>query len=444
MDPRTGKTKSILDAVGILALKGECSRVLVLTTIDGIAVWQDEIEQHFPFRAIVKPIGEDVVRTGNSEPTVKFYLCNYDKYRSRARESRKWAYPVAGALEQWSPDMVVLDESHKVKRAGSVTGQLAWRSVRRMRKRRTDGRPHVVLATGTPNPKGWQDIFGQFRVMDDTIFGTAKSDFDERHCIYGDGPRKYSIIAYRRVPEIKRKIRAHSFAISEEKAFPDMPPQLWQNVPVVLPLEARRIYEDMAEQLVADFEGGSIEAANAGARRLRLLQITGGFTTDGTQIHDAKVVQARAIAESLDEAQEPSVWYARFLPEVDAVTELLGNQGTEVRQITGATSRRDRRAIRLAFRRGSVQALAFQIQAGAEAIDLTTAHELVYYSLPDGWLYYWQSSRRVRGPKQKHACRYRHILARGTLDRSVLTTLQERGDMHAQLMRSPRTFLFGE
>jgi hypothetical protein len=88
MDPRTGKTKAILDAIGILALKGKVKRVLVITTIDGIAVWQDELETHFPLHAHVKPIGEDVVRFGNSPPAVKFFLVNYDKFRSRTRKSR--------------------------------------------------------------------------------------------------------------------------------------------------------------------------------------------------------------------------------------------------------------------------------------------------------------------------------------------------------------------
>src|SRR5262245_33508472 len=128
MDPRTGKTKTIVDAVGILALRDGLSRVCVVTTLDGISVWQEELEEHFPFRAHIKPIGEDVVRIGNSGPLVKIFLLNYDKYRSRRRHHRSWAYPVAQAIEHWLPELMVFDESHKVKRAGGVTAQLAWRS----------------------------------------------------------------------------------------------------------------------------------------------------------------------------------------------------------------------------------------------------------------------------------------------------------------------------
>ena len=445
MDPRTGKTKAILDAIAIQALKGKCSRVLVLTTIDGLSVWADEAEQHFPFQLRFKAIGDPtVVKIGNSGPLVKIFAVNYDKFRSRARSSKKWEYPVIGAIEQWGPDIVVLDESHKVKRAGGVTSQAAWRSVRRMRQKRTDGQPFVIEATGTPNPKGWQDLFAQYRVMDDTIFGTAKAQFEDRYCIYGEGNRRYTIIGYRNLRELKRKVRAHSFAISEEKAFPGAPPQLWQNLPVSLPTQARRMYEEMAEEMVADLgDGRLIQAANIGARRIRLLQITGGFTTSGEQIHDAKLQVLDSAAREYVESGSRFVVYARFLPEVAAIGRCLERAKIPHHTVSGATSRADRSRARAALLRGSVSALVFQVATGSEAIDLASAHEILFYSLPDGWKDYWQATRRIRGPKQKHATRYRHIVARNTLDRSVLNTLQLRGDMHADLMRSPRTFLFG-
>lgn len=443
MDPRTGKTKTIVDAVGIWSLLKRVRTVVVVTTLDGISVWQEEIETHFPFTAHVKAIGEDVVKFGNSPPVTKFFLLNYDQYRSRRRPHRAWVYAVAQAIEKWSPDLIVFDESHKLKRAGGVTAQIAWRSVRRMRKKRADGQPFVVLATGTPNPKGWIDIFAQFRVMDDTILGTAKSDFEDDHCVYGVGSRRFTIIKYRNIRALKRKIRAHSFVISEERAFPDAPPQLWQNLPVTLPLEARRIYEDMAEELVAYFDGGVIEAANAGARRMRLLQITGGFTTDGDPLHRAKLEVFESAMRELAERGERCVVYARFIPEVEALSESLERLKVPHRAITGAVSRLDRRRAREALLGGSVSTLVFQVATGSEAIDLASASEILFYSLPDGWKDYWQATRRVRGPKQTRATRYRHILASRTLDRNVLRTLQARGDMHAELMRSPRAFLFG-
>jgi hypothetical protein len=443
MDPRTGKTKASLDAIGILALKGEVQKVVVVTTLDGIAVWQDEIETHFPFKAVVKCVGEDVVIFGNSRPVVKFYILNYDQFRKRSRPSRRWVYPVAHMIEKWAPDVIVFDESHRIKRAGGVTAQIAWRTVGRARRHSGGATPYVQLLSGTPNPKGWQDLFAQFRVLDDSIFGTAKADFEEEYCEYGIGSRRYTIVKYKNLKRLKRTVRAHSFVISEEKAFPDAPPQLWQNVPVSLPKEARRVYNDMAEDLVADFEGGTIEAANAGGRRVRLLQITGGFTTDGVQIHDAKARVMASIASDLKERSEGFVAYARFIPEVQSVADTLEGLSIPARTITGAVSRADRRDARKALLRGEVQALVFQVATGSEAIDLASVHELVFYSLPDGWKDYWQATRRVRGPRQHHATRYRHIVAKGTLDRSVLKTLQAKGDMHAELMKSPRAFLFG-
>jgi len=311
-----------------------------------------------------------------------------------------------------------------------------------MREATKGRRPYVLLLTGTPNPKGWQDLFAQFRVLDDRIFGTAKSAFEERYCQYGVGSRRYSIVGYTNLDELKRKFRKHSFSISEEKAFPKATPQLWQNVLVSLTPEARRIYNEMAEELVADLgDGRFVEAANTGARRVRLLQITGGFTTDGDQIHDVKVRTMEDLARGYKEVEDRFVVYARFIPEVRAASAALERAEIPHHTISGDTNRPDRRRAREDLLRGRVQALVFQVATGSEAIDLASANEVVFFSLPDGWKDYWQATRRVRGPRQSSATRFRHIVARNTLDRSVLSTLQLKGDMHAELMRSPRSFL---
>ena len=451
MDPGVGKTKAALDAVAIQSLKGKCRRLLVVTTLDGIGVWEDEIDIHYPFRARVCSIGGAAMYRGNpypsSGPIIQIFLLNYDQYRKRSRhEKGKWVYPVSQALEAWSPDMIIFDESHRLKRAGGVTAQLAWRSVGRMRKARRDGQPFVYELTGTPNPKGWIDLFAQLRVMDSSIFGTSKASFEEKYCTYGQGSRRYTIVKYRGVSEIKKKVRDHATIISKQKAL-DLPPQVWQNVPVVLPTKARRAYDEMAEEFVTEVDGHRISAANAGARRIRLLQITGGFTTNGQIIHRAKLLGVESLAIDLLQAEMPLVVYARFLAEVGQVTELLEKLGYRSHAIMGSVSRSTRHSLRREFqqslRHKAPMALVFQVATGSETITLTAANEVLFYSLPDGWKDYWQCLARTHRKGQQQRVRYRHLVARGTLDYSVLRNLRRKSDMHADLMRNPQGFLFG-
>jgi SNF2 family DNA or RNA helicase len=95
------------------------------------------------------------------------------------------------------------------------------------------------------------------------------------------------------------------------------------------------------------------------------------------------------------------------------------------------------------FQRGRLDTLVFQVQAGAAAIELSRAAEVVMYSLPDGWVEFKQFMDRVMGPNQKRPVRNTAILARGTLDRSVIRGLIKKEDWHNTLMDNPEDFLKG-
>lgn len=449
-EPRLGKTKAALDAVGMLAQAGLIERVLVLGPLRAMDVWDQQIRQHFPFTAECETTDEEwtIPRNGDG-PTVRFFFLNYERARSRTRHGKRgtWRYPYLGEVQRWDPDIVICDESHRLKRAGGVTAQAIWRMVRRLRKsRRHLGRRtlDVYHLSGTPNPKGWIDLFAQFRILNDRIFGTDKASFEEEHVQYGYGPRRYSIVRYRGVKKILRKVHQNSYTCTAEEAGL-AGKQFWQDLPVTLPRKARLAYEEMAEEFITELESGvTISAANPAVKRLRLLQITGGFTTDGDQIHRAKLAALKDYSLDLLEQGDHVVVYCRFRPEVAACTELLQAVGYPAVDLHGDTSRGDfNSAIRKFQRAKTPGALVFQVQTGHLAIELSAAAEVVFYSPPDSWELYYQSLSRVLGPNQKRPVRYTHILAKHTLDASVMSSLSNKEDMHRVMYKDPRRFLYG-
>src|SRR4051812_28151371 len=48
-EPRCGKSKVALDYSGILALKGEVRRVLIIAPKIALPVWEEQINLHYPF-----------------------------------------------------------------------------------------------------------------------------------------------------------------------------------------------------------------------------------------------------------------------------------------------------------------------------------------------------------------------------------------------------------
>lgn len=446
-EPRLGKTKAALDYSGIMALKyhdeGERFRVLVLAPKIALSVWEDEIPKHFPLEHSVETFDW---YDGDGE-TLQFFLAGREQTMRATRKAGTLYRPKQDELEAWDPDIIIVDESHEYKRPGGRGAQDLWRMVRRLRKRRTDGRPYVLLLSGTPNPKGWRDLFAQFRIMDDRIFGTSAQEFDEEYVKYGHGSRRYSIVGYNREAELRAIVRRHSISVAAEQAGL-AGRQSWQSIRVSLPEKARRIYTDLATEMLAEWEGGEIDAANAGVKRLRLLQLTGGFVPGHEgPVHREKLQAASGYLELLMEQRESVVVYARFLPEVDGCAAVAEKVGFDTAVIQGSTPHSDRlRAIR-SFQSvvGSKKpkALVFQIQTGKQSIELSAAAEVLYYSTPDGWVDYWQSLNRVRGPNQTRPVRYTHILARNTVDLATLEGLRRKEEWHQTLMRNPKRYLMG-
>jgi len=451
MEPRLGKTKAALDAAAMLAQAGRAHRFLVMGPYLAGAwegIWIDQIRQHFPFTAYCENHEETwVLNRKRGGPRVKFYFLHYERFRTRKRGKRGYTYPLVREVERWGPQVVVLDESHRLKRAGGVAAQAAWRLVRRLRKK-ADGpgprQPWVWELSGTANPKGWIDLFAQFRIMDESIYGTNKGDFEEEYVVYGQGARQYTILRYQNVTRLVRKARENSYTCSAEEAGL-AGEQFWQKLSVTLPPKARKAYVEMAEEFITELEEGTVvSASNAAVKRLRLLQITGGYTTDGRQIHGEKLAVLEAYAADLLEQEEHFVVYARYRPEVSACVRRLERVGYPVAGLQGGLRRGTvPEEVRKFQRSKRPRALVFQVQVGSLGIELSRAAEVAIYSPPDGWENYYQCLLRVMGPNQKRPVRYTHLLARGTLDLEVMETLRAKEDMHRVLLNDPRRFLLG-
>lgn len=447
-EPRLGKTKAALDTVSVQHVRGNVQKVVVIAPLIALDVWVQQIQQHLSVPARIKVIGEKPFEylpyvVASDHKWLKFYLVNYDKF-SRRGEDEAYRNDHLASVERWSPDCIILDESQRVKSAGAVRSQALWRMVRRLRTGpgHRHGYPHVYLLTGTPSPKGYLDLFSQFRILDDSVFGTSKASFENHFCIYGLGSRKYTVVGYRNKDVLLEKVRNYSSVVTAKKAGL-AGVQHFNPIRIKLPPQVRRKYEQVAEDFVAEIQGELVEAANPGVRRLRLLQITGGFSTSGRCYHQAKVRALSDYTTDLFQQQEHVVVYARFLAEVDVVAECLTKVGYHTWVITGSTPRKDRTKAIRAFGYGAPSALVFQVETGSLAIDLSRAAEVVFYSLPDSWGTFYQCLERVLGPNQKRPVRYTLLLASGTVDQSVLETLRAKRDIHAELMKHPREFLYG-
>lgn len=288
-----GKTVTTLTALDNLSLLDDVYPALVLAPLRvAKTTWPDEVAKwpHLSHLRVSVICGSAAERKAALDVPADIYTMNYDNL--------VWLREALG--DRWPFKTVVADEFTRLKsfrlRQGSkraaALGHVAHSKVQRF-----------IGLTGTPNPNGLQDLWGQIWFVDKgERLGRTYSAFSDRWFEKGyDGfsmkPRANA------QSEIEERLRDVCLTVD---ALPVDEP-IRNNLYVDLPPKARRMYDDMEKHMFADLEGAEIEAVSAAAKTMKCLQLANGaaYTDDrGTweAVHDAKLEALDSVIEEANGA----------------------------------------------------------------------------------------------------------------------------------------------
>lgn len=472
MEPRTGKTKVAIDYISILHSAGKANRVLMVGPLVSIQVWKDQLKDNCPVpyrltiwdnkgrkRQELPPYGHDILdivlmnydafstpgafRVHRSGPNKGKPMLDAGGARLRSK-SRGGRYDVKKKIIRWQPQVIILDESHRIK-SPSAKKSTALHSVGRVAEYR-------VLLTGTVVTKSKRlfDVYSQWLFLNPERF--ENMNFGEFKTHYGrwlskDKYQKW--IGSRNEKELHEKMHLDSFSITREECY-DLPKQTTQIIPVPLE-ESADLYDRMAEDMVAKIHTGEItEASIRLVQRLRLQQITSGITktTPTPQYPNGRLVEVgteklrmiESRLEDLMEADEKVVIGALFKADIARLMAVCKRLKVPVFTIHGGVKQRERDAAPRDFKNVSGGAVFIgQPAAAGEAIDLSCASILQWYSLPSSWVNFRQFSDRIALSDKPTF--HEFYLASGTIDFLMYETLMEDGDIGKKMIQSPDRLL---
>jgi hypothetical protein len=300
--PGTGKTSATLHALNGIDLLDEGpalilgpKRVAVGTDArDDHGVWANEATKWDSFKHEVVPIcGSQTQRIQATQRKALFYATNYEQI--------PWLIKFWG--NKWPYRTIIADEltylkGMRLNQGGLRTQQLA----------KATWLPQVqrfVGLTGTPAPNGLKDLWGQLWYLDrGQRLGRTYEAFKERwfqrsHTGFGIDPLPHT------QEEIQSRINDICITIDPRDYGVDVGVPIETDIEIELPDKARDLYRDMERkaflEIAHDLGGTEIEAANAAARTIKLLQITSGFAYDDEKkahdIHSAKIEALQSIVE---------------------------------------------------------------------------------------------------------------------------------------------------
>ncbi len=358
---------------------------------------------------------------------------------------------MADTLHAMDWDLVVIDESHRLKSPSGKQSRYVGRLARRTRMH--GGR--VLALTGTPMPHSPLDLWGQMRALDEHALGTSYTAFRARYgkprvkFTYADGTPVYLTtpggqliydgVREDRADELMRRVAPYMLpvdadALDERLGLAD-PVDVYRTVD--LEPATRRAYSTLETDLIARVGEGYVTAANAMVLVLRLAQAASGYAVDAdTGAHHALAdppEKARLLADVLEDlpVREPVVVFARFHHDLDAIRAVCERTGRRYGELSGR--RRDGLTDRSTMS-GDIDVLGAQLKSGGVGIDLTRARYAVYYSLDFSLADALQSRKRLHRPGQHGQVTYIHLLAAETVDQTIYGALARREEINTAVM----------
>jgi len=414
---RVGKTKVGIDFAGALYVGKKVTRVLVVTTLSGVAVWEGQLSEHlgevFTYSTLprVTTKRKDILK--KPYVGVHFLCVTHDSL-----------YPNKNLLRRWKPQAIVFDEVHELKNPNSQRSRAAYSLAKDC--------PYVLGLTGTPIAKRPTDLFGIFKAINPNVFGTKFNTFKDTYCIMG-GYMGYQVVGYKNTEQLADILAQHSIRVLRKDVM-DEPGMEYVTVPVSLENDAREVYNRLKKEAIAELSAVSKVSANlAGVRALRLQQLCGGFLRDDDghehQVSTAKLTTATNLISDLVSSGKQVVVFANFLAEIDALATALSREFIAVGVVQGSVPEKSRTALVKAFQKGDIPVLIMQEHTGSMAVCLDKAHTNVYYSLNHRLVDFQQSRDRVMGRGQTNDVTTYLLTVKKSVDEKVVKILRNDEDL---------------
>jgi len=323
-------------------------------------------------------------------------------------------------LLRWKADMLIVDESQRIKNAKSRQSKAVHKLAKHTKYR--------MILTGTPVTGSPVDVYSQWKVIDENLFGPSFYPFRARYCIMG-GFNAKQITGYKNLLELTEKAHSRALRVSKEEAL-DLPEQIDDYRYCRLDPEGERIYKSLQEDSYTKLSQGEVTVTNVLTQLLRLQQVTGGFVPPDYSsicklVSRAKLELLKELLEDILGTDEKVIIFARFTAEIQAIKQLLEAQNITFEVLDGK-SRHKGEIVSRFQEDDNVKVMLAQVSVGGVGITLHSASIVIYYSTTFNLGDYLQSRSRTHRIGQKRRCLYIHLICKDTIDEKILHALTKK------------------
>lgn len=274
---------------------------------------------------------------------------------------------------------------------------------------------NVILLSGTPCSGKYENLITQAHLLGWNI---SQDIYDRTYVNWtltpddGSGMRHRIVNKddpYKNVDRLKDKLRQYGADFLKTEDVIDLPEQNFIHVWVDAPKEYKKFIKNDYVKLSDDLEliGDTIFTKRLYARQLC------------SQYNQNKI---DALIDLIQSTQDRLIIFYNFNAELDILKGICNALERPYSEVNGQV----KDLSNYEKLNGSISLI--QYQAGAMGLNLQKCNKIIYFSLPDRSELFEQSKKRIHRIGQSQPCFYYLMMAKGTVDEQIKTTLDVRKD----------------
>ena len=443
MEMGTGKSKVLIDNLGMLFLDGQINFALVLAPKGVYRNWvAKEIPEHMsddiPHRVIRwvasanKKQTEEMRSVKDNFAGLTIFVMNVESFcTKKGQTAGEWMARTFGNYGLIAIDESTTIKNHKAKRTKALLKIASQFKYRR-------------LLTGSPITKSPLDIYSQTEFLRPGLMGHESFyTFQGRYAVLqrrSMGAKSFQqIVGYKNLDELTEKIDTFSYRVLKKDCL-DLPDKVYTARYVTLTDEQFRMYSLLQQQAMLLFEDGEIVSAPAViTQMLRIQQVLSGhLKTDDGEMKYFPSRRMDALKEILEEHDGKVIIWSRFRYDIIQITQMLNKEFGEgsAAAYYGDTTDDERQSIveqfqipgsRLRFFVGNPSTAGY-------GLTLTEADLVIYYANDFNLETRIQSEDRAHRIGQKNNVTYIDLVSEGTIDEKIVEALRNKIDIGARVL----------
>jgi len=442
MEMGTGKSKVLIDTIGILYGKGAINAVVIVAPKGVYRNWSTkEIPDHMPDHidthvAVWSPAPRkqekaDLVKLFNTDlDELKIFLINVEAFSTPKGVKFTENFILGHQV------LFAVDESTTIKNPKASRTKAITKLAKNTKYRR--------ILTGSPITQSPLDLYSQTEVLDTNLLGYTSFYSFQNH--YGEVVNRYfggrtvrQVVGYRNLDELSQKLDSFSYRVLKSDCL-DLPEKLYIRRDVTLTAEQKKLYSELKELAITELANQEmVSVTNVLTQLLRLHQIVCGHikSDDGTEtpINNNRIDE---LIEVIAEMQGKVIIWANYRQNILEIVETLqGLFGADaVASYFGDTTPDERDRVIKQFQDPDSPLRFFvgNTQTGGYGITLTEAQNVIYYSNNFDLEKRLQSEDRAHRIGQKNNVTYVDLVAKDTVDEKIVTALRSKLDLAQEVL----------